>query len=207
MVHGLSLRRLYPAEYQVWKSIRRRCNSKLSRDYPRYGGRGITICGRWKEFANFLDDMGCRPSRNHQIERRDNNAGYSPDNCKWATPKEQARNRSSNRIVHHDGQRKCLAEWCESLGIDSSTLASRLKRWSVEQAVTTPILNDRQRLKGRRLEFNGESHCIAEWADITGIPYHVLWQRNKAGWGAEKVLTTPYTPRSDNTTFRIASSQ
>lgn len=82
-------------EYKTWDSIKQRCLNSAAGDFPRYGGRGITVCDRWKDsFPNFLADMGPRPIGT-SIERKDNSKGYSPDNCYWATPTEQNRNRAT----------------------------------------------------------------------------------------------------------------
>ena len=82
-------------EYNVWCLIKKRCHNPKSDDYPEYGGRGIIVCKRWRDsFENFLADMGHRPSALHSIDRFPNNDGnYEPDNCRWATPKQQANNR------------------------------------------------------------------------------------------------------------------
>jgi hypothetical protein len=86
-------------EYNIWKGMKRRCYNKNYRQYKDYGGRGITICDRWLEsFVNFYQDMGPRPNPNMNIERIDNNKGYEPSNCKWATTKEQNRNKNCNKI-------------------------------------------------------------------------------------------------------------
>jgi hypothetical protein len=132
----------YLPEYTVWADMRRRCLNTTRKDYARYGGRGITICDRWiNSFANFLADMGPRPSPQHSIERRDNDAGYSPENCFWATPIEQGRNKRDTAWLTLNGVRRSLAEWAEVTGIDSNTIFMRIHNcgWSVEKALTTPV--------------------------------------------------------------------
>ncbi len=125
----------------VWQHMMSRCNYEKNIRWPNYGGRGIKICWRWHIFRNFLADMGERPSREHSIDRIDNNGDYEPGNCRWATRKEQCRNRKSNRIIEFQGQRLTLAEWSERTGIKSFTIAARIDNfgWSVEKALTQTV--------------------------------------------------------------------
>jgi hypothetical protein len=114
-----------------------RCKHKTR--YKNHAGKGISVCQRWQtDFLTFLADMGQRPSPEHSIERIDGKKGYEPGNCRWATAKEQARNKCNNRIIEFRGEKRCLAEWAEILGLSYSCLKIRLKKWSIERAFTTP---------------------------------------------------------------------
>lgn len=84
-------------EYTCWSGIMARTHWESSKSFHRYGARGIKICKRWLKFENFLKDMGLRPSKNHSIDRVNNNGNYEPSNCRWATAKQQANNRSTNK--------------------------------------------------------------------------------------------------------------
>lgn len=105
------------AEYEVWGGMIKRCRNEKSTGYPDYGGRGITVCDRWNDFENFLEDMGLRPSPFHSIERKDVNGNYEPENCKWATKTEQSRNTRKRKdgkniivgVSWHKGTQKYMA--------------------------------------------------------------------------------------------------
>lgn len=127
-------------EYKVWCGIKRRCFNQADRSFPRYGGRGITMCDEWKSsFQAFLDDMGPRPSSGHSIDRIDNNAGYAKDNCQWANSSQQAGNRRDNLNLVAFGKTLSLSEWARQTGVKSPTIKQRLMRgWAVERAVSEP---------------------------------------------------------------------
>jgi hypothetical protein len=118
-----------------------RCYNPNAAKYGRYGGRGITICQRWREsFQAFLDDMGPRPSNDHSIDRIDNNGNYEPANCRWATRTEQQRNKSNNHLISFDGQTMCIADWANEVGLSWHVLTMRLRLgWTVERALTEPV--------------------------------------------------------------------
>jgi len=95
--HGQARRSKRAPEFSVWAGMLSRCRNPNNKSYPNYGGRGITVCARWHDFANFLTDMGSRPSAAHTIERVNNSLGYGPDNCVWATRDVQANNQRPRR--------------------------------------------------------------------------------------------------------------
>lgn len=122
--HGLSR----TPEYAVWLDMRRRCSNPNSTNYSNYGGRGITVCERWLDFTNFFADMGQRPTAKHEIDRRDNDGNYEPDNCYWATRYEQSIHKRSTRWVEYNGERLALVEWCRRLNIPYSRTQLRLNK-------------------------------------------------------------------------------
>lgn len=132
------------AEYACWEGILNRCLDPGSTNYPRYGGKGIEVCERWKSFENFLADMGPKPSPSHSIDRfPDRNGNYEPGNCRWATRIEQGRNTSRNRRLVFRGEEKTLAEWAEITGIKRATIGARIDSygWSVEKALSVGANN------------------------------------------------------------------
>jgi hypothetical protein len=120
--------------------MRERCSDPRVTGYAVYGGRGISVCDRWSSFPNFYADMGKRPSKKHSIERIDNELGYSPDNCQWATMLEQANNTRRSIRLAYDGQIHTLKEWSRILGLSYPALLNRVHRgWSTERILTQPV--------------------------------------------------------------------
>ena len=110
--------------YQVWTNILTRCRNKKSTRWHRYGGRGITMCERWMTFENFYADMG-DPPEGMELDRIDNDKGYSFDNCRWATRTQQANNRSNNTLIAYNGRTQTIAQWAHETGVHERTLSWR----------------------------------------------------------------------------------
>lgn len=187
--HGLSASR----EYKIWAGMKKRCYDPSCKSFEDYGKRGIAVCARWQgSFENFYADMGPRPSRRHSIERVNNDGPYSPDNCRWATQREQVNNTRRNHFIEWNGERLTLAQWAERAGIRPHALLHRLDRgWPLEQALRTGQLTDTTRRFHSTLTMSGETRCIAEWARITGIPDGTIRARIRGGWPVVDALTRP----------------
>jgi len=122
-------------EYGSWDQLRSRCLSTKNSNYSNYGGRGISICERWDDFSNFLEDMGLKPSPEYTLDRIDNNGNYEPGNCRWATKIENANNKRNNRVIRIGSHIKNFIEWCRFYKISRSTVKTRLKAgWPEKEA-------------------------------------------------------------------------
>lgn len=135
-------------EYRCRYNMITRC-MPLSPDRANYADRGISVCQRWLDsFSNFLADMGPRPSPDHSIERIDNDRGYEPGNCRWATRAEQGANKRTNRLITAGGETLTLKQWSDRTGINKQTLRGRLRiGWPDEKVVGEPV--DPQRAQAR----------------------------------------------------------
>ncbi len=141
-------------EYYTWVNMRTRCYNPQYALYHRYGGRGISVCQRWRRsFVHFLADMGPKPFPEASIDRIDNDGNYScgqceqcirnnwTANCRWATPTEQSRNSARVRLLTHNGITMPIVDWARKLGLRPNTLSARLKYgWSVEKTLTVPVI-------------------------------------------------------------------
>jgi hypothetical protein len=140
--HGLS----YTDEYRIYKGILNRCYNRNVNAYPHYGGKGIQVCDRWRYGDGeksgvecFYDDMGKRPSKKHSIERDRIGGDYSPDNCRWATAKEQANNTSRNRYINVCGETMSVSDACDYFGKDYFLVLRRIQGgWDPEAAMLAP---------------------------------------------------------------------
>ena len=125
-----------------------RCTRPSDESYRFYGAKGITVYDPWlKDFQTFLADMGEPPSEVHTIERKDSKGNYTPENCVWATMKEQQNNRSNNVHLTYNGETLTLSQWADRIGINRKTLQFRLRRgWSIERALTEGIHLEKRRI-------------------------------------------------------------
>lgn len=169
--------------YHTWAGMLARCTNPRHQHYRYYGGRGIAVCDRWHQFQNFLADMGEKP-HGRSLDRINRDDDYAAYNCRWATAKEQARNKSTNRLMTMDGVTRTQAEWCELLGIHQATVNDRLhKGWGDAKALTTPPSPPR-----RLLTYNGETLSVAEWARKLEISQATIYMRLHRGASAAKAL-------------------
>jgi hypothetical protein len=128
--------------YNSWASMIQRCENEDFCRYRLWGGKGVKVCVRWHDFSSFLADMGERPI-GKTLDRFPNKSGnYEPGNCRWATPKQQANNLTTNRLLTIGSRTMTMSEWAESCGISGDTIQARLRRgWSEDDAVNRPVEN------------------------------------------------------------------
>lgn len=142
---GVSAKRRHSRVHLAWCNMHQRCYNPKCRKYPVYGARGIKVCERWRSsFAAFLEDMGDPPA-GMTLDRIDVNGDYEPGNCRWATPKQQCRNKRNNRLLTAFGVTRTLAEWAEVNGIPDYRIQQRIDHegWAVERAVSEPLHRQR----------------------------------------------------------------
>lgn len=175
----------------IYRGMKKRCYNKRSPSYTSYGGRGITICDEW--LSNDHSHKGFNTfkawaithgyAEGLTIDRIDNNKGYSPDNCRWATPKEQSNNRRSNVMITYNGETKTLKLWSETLGISYNVLVRRL-----DLGVPVEKAFDKNYAHARMIEYKGKVQSIAAWSRELGKSYYKVYLRLYKGWSVERAL-------------------
>ena len=177
-------------EHNVWAQMKQRCFNPNHKRYLDWGGRGITICDRWKNsFNNFLADMGSRPTAKHSIDRIDNDGDYCPDNCRWATKAEQDNNRRSNRFITIDDDTLTIAQWENKMGFNKNVIQNRLNMgWSEYDAVMTPV-------QIKLIAIGNETYTIAQWENKMGYGKNVIQGRLNLGWSEFDAVMTPVKQR------------
>lgn len=125
-------------EFRVWMQMKARCKNPKDKAYKDYGGRGIKVCERWREFGDFIADMGKCPA-GRSLDRINNNGDYEPGNCRWATKKEQANNTRQTKMIEYKGRTMALRYWCDELNLNHAKTRIRIFQhgWTVERAFTS----------------------------------------------------------------------
>lgn len=182
--HKMSDTRLY----EIWCGIKRRCKDSSRKDYEIYGGRGIEVCEEWDKSFNKFYNWAIKNGYDDTltIERIDVNGDYTPQNCTWATKKEQANNKRNNILLTYDNKTQTISQWANELNINETTLRNRIQRGWPECKVF-----EKASTRTHQISFNGETKSLRQWAIHTGISYSTLQNRiYKFGWSIEKALTT-----------------
>ena len=170
-----------------WIDMMRRVRNPNCKHWKHYGGRGITVCERWTDFASFREDMGDKPGRAYELERIDNEGNYEPKNCKWATRKEQMANtRASVKITVGD-ETLVQEEWARRTGVSSSLIIRRRKLgYTDQEAATLPPTDTR-----RYIAINGDKRNLDAWALESGLSKMVIRRRLALGWTPEDAVGIP----------------
>lgn len=176
--------------YTIWCRMKQRCFDTKIECYKNYGGRGITICDEWKNnysaFKEWAINNGYKDDLT--IDRIDVNGNYEPNNCKWATRKEQANNTRTNRNITYNNETHTLAEWSDITGIQRDVIKSRIEKgWSLDNVFSKGVRHSSRRY----YTYNGETHNLTEWAKKMNINYATLIKRLKKGLDIEQALTKP----------------
>jgi hypothetical protein len=146
--HGIYNTRLY----RTWQGMMARCYKSERSDYRNYGGRGILVCERWHDLNNFVKDMEGSYIQDTQIDRIDNDKGYSPENCRWVTASRNCSNQRRNVRISWNGKTQTLTDWARELNVPHALLRSRVQinGWTIERAFTTPSMDAHTRLRMAR---------------------------------------------------------
>lgn len=181
----------YRAEWDAWRHAKSCCLDPRNKNYPNYGGRGITICEAWlNSFPQFLADVGSKPnnSRLTWLGRRDINLGYFPENVKWVKHTRQIRSRRCCHQITLDGQRATLKETARRIGLPPETFWKRITKQGVSPEIAA-LGKHPPRKDSKLLTHNGQTLTVPQWARFLGIRNDTLFQRLKYGMPMDKALT------------------
>lgn len=193
-----------------WRHMMNRCYDTQDAAYKNYGGRGIFVCDRWHDSINYISDILDGYFKGAELDRIDNNKGYSPENTRWTTRKENCRNRRTNRNITFNNETKCVAEWSELTGIPLNVIYDRLNSgWSNKDALTKPVagvlenilMAQKKRWEGhvkkekppkhitKKFEYLGSMFSIKELSEISGVSRKLLRKRiAERNWSVERAV-------------------
>lgn len=199
--------------------MKSRCQNKNNTHFHRYGGRGITFDPSWAKFENFLEDMGKMPNAEMELDRIDNDGNYCKENCRWATRKEQTRNRGgkrATRLYTFNGKTLCIADWAKEIGIAPQSLQKRLnKGWPLELALSpekrdgdfskrvikteSPTKGNTVRNKNNKfITIDGVTKTYAEWEKEKGLSKGLISKRLQQNFTEYDAVMTPISKRHQN---------
>jgi hypothetical protein len=189
--------------YRVWCAMRERCRNPNTLAYKDYGGRGISVCTEWNmNFISFRDwALSNGYQENLTLDRRDNNGNYCPENCRWTTKTEQAKNRRSTHFVTIGPVTLCIKDWAKELGVQESTIHRRVRNgMTYEEAILTPKVDwYAPPIKGKQknisqtflVTIDGKTQTILKWCREVGIRVSAVQGRVRRGWELEQAILTP----------------
>lgn len=213
--------------YGTYRSMMCRCYNPKSANYGRYGGRGIKVCEEWHKiemFEEWVKKSNFKPGLS--IDRIDSNGDYSPNNCKWSTPKEQANNRTNTVYLDIGGVKMSVSDWSAKSGINRNTLIERYydgvrghdllrkpqdtkfrngyNRYSEKRKHYSDYPQNKKPTMAVKYVANGEEHTLREWSELTGISIATMYGRIQRGWSVEKSVNTPpaFVPNFSKATER-----
>jgi len=179
--HGMSNTKIYATWNRMWN----RCTNPVVDRYPRYGGRGISVCKRWKNFESFYEDMGDIPSPRHSIGRIDNDLGYYPENCRWETPEDQGANTSRTVFIEHEGQVKSASQWARHLSASYSKIISRYSSGIRSPEIFECLSGS---LRDSPVTVSGKTKLTTDWMKIASIPISSFYLCLRNGMTREQVV-------------------
>lgn len=170
-------------EYYAWHDLRTRCNDSKYKGSKNYSERGITYDPAWDSFDTFLADMGLRPNPTDTLDRIEVDGNYCKENCRWASRKVQANNKTNNDLITYAGKTLTLSEWADELGMNTNTLRERIHghNWTIERALTTPVRTHLAPVSARRYSYLGEMRTLREISNLTGVNLITLRSRLRKG--------------------------
>lgn len=181
----------------IWRGVIRRCYDSRFRQFHHYGGRGIMVCSDWREdFSNFLIDMWPSYKEGMTLDRIDNDGNYAPDNCRWATRREQVNNSSTIREVEINGiTYPSIIKACNAFGILYEVVKTRMKKrgMTLVEAISTPLMPRTKSIIVNGIHFESK----AKACEYFGVTYAKVKQRLKAGWDIDRAFSSRTLDRSE----------
>ena len=182
--------------YNIWKGMKQRCYNPNCKSYRNYGGRGIVICSEWLLSYELFEEWALSNgyNKNLTIDRKDNNDGYTPNNCRWVDCKTQSNNTRTNHIITYKNKTQTLTQWCDELKLPYDTIKRRINslHWDITKAFETPLNADYT-----MITYEGKTQSLADWSKELNLNYNSLKTRLNRGWPVKKAFTTKVREKAE----------